>query len=89
VEVSVDGGGGWRDTALQTPVLSKCLTRFSMPWTWDGGPARLLSRATDETGYVQPSRKALVGVRGLNSGYHDNAMQEWRVAVGGAVTHAA
>jgi sulfane dehydrogenase subunit SoxC len=89
VEVSVDGGGGWRDTALQTPVLSKCLTRFRMPWTWDGGPARLLSRATDETGYVQPSRKALVGVRGLNSGYHDNAMQEWRVAVGGAVTHAA
>ena len=35
-------------------MLSKCLTRFSLDWVWDGEPAIIQSRATDETGYVQP-----------------------------------
>ena len=69
-------------------MLSKCLTRFRLPWRWDGSPARLLSRATDETGYVQPDREALVDARGLNSGYHYNGVQEWWVAADGAVTNA-
>jgi sulfane dehydrogenase subunit SoxC len=89
VEVSVDGGASWRRAALQEPVLSKCLTRFRLPWTWDGAPARLLSRATDDTGYVQPHRQALVDVRGLNSGYHDNAIHEWLIAADGGVSNAA
>jgi sulfane dehydrogenase subunit SoxC len=29
-------------------------TRFRFPWIWDGKPAVLQSRATDETGYAQP-----------------------------------
>ena len=29
VDVSVDGGRNWRTARLETPVLSKCLTRFS------------------------------------------------------------
>ena len=89
VEVSADGGATWRDAALQEPVLSKCLTRFRAPWTWNGDLARLQSRATDETGYVQPTREALVDVRGLNSGYHFNAVHEWRLAADGTVTNAA
>jgi sulfane dehydrogenase subunit SoxC len=74
---------------LQEPVLSKCLTRFRAPWTWDGAPALLQSRATDETGYVQPPRATLIGVRGLNSGYHNNSIQTWSVLADGSVQNAA
>jgi len=88
VEVSTDGGARWSQAALQTPVLSMCLTRFRLPWTWDGAPTRLLSRAIDETGYVQPSREALVAVRGVHSYYHYNAIQPWQVAADGTVTYA-
>jgi sulfane dehydrogenase subunit SoxC len=88
VEVSVDGGASWRDAALQEPILSKCLTRFRFPWRWDGGPASLCSRATDETGIMQPSREALLKQRDIRSYYHNNAIQTWRVAAGGAVTNA-
>ena len=88
VEVSVDGGARWQEAALGTPVLPKCLTRFRLPWRWDGTPATLMSRATDETGYVQPSRAALIDARGVNSHYHFNGIQPWRVAASGAVTNA-
>ena len=87
VDVSTDGGTSWNTATLQEPVLPKCLTRFRLPWTWDGGPALLQSRAVDETGYVQPPREILVDVRGVNSRYHFNAQQTWRVAPGGAVTN--
>ena len=88
VDVSVDGGARWRAATLQAPVLSKCVTRFRLPWRWDGAPAILMSRATDETGYVQPSRAALVAERGLRSIYHFNGIQPWRVGADGAVTNA-
>jgi sulfane dehydrogenase subunit SoxC len=89
VDVSVDGGAQWRKAELQTPVMSKCLTRFGLPWRWDGAPARLMSRAVDETGAVQPPRETLIAERGLNSGYHNNGVQEWRLGTDGAVTHVA
>jgi sulfane dehydrogenase subunit SoxC len=88
VEVSLDGGASWRDAALQEPVLSKCLTRFRLPWRWDGGPAMLASRATDETGVTQSTREVLLKERDARSYYHYNAIQTWRVAPGGAVTNA-
>jgi sulfane dehydrogenase subunit SoxC len=88
VEVSTDGGASWRDVALQEPIMSKCLTRFRAPWDWDGGPAKLASRVTDETGYLQPTREALLKVRDVRSYYHYNAIQNWSVAAGGAVTNA-
>jgi sulfane dehydrogenase subunit SoxC len=87
VEVSLDGGGAWRDAVLQEPVLPKCLTRFRFPWRWDGGPASLASRATDDTGATQPSREDLLKKRDVRSYYHNNAVQTWRVAAGGAVTN--
>ncbi|GJE28146.1 sulfite dehydrogenase [Methylobacterium organophilum] len=89
VDVSTDGGASWRPASLEGPVRPRCFTRFRLPWRWEGGPARLLSRARDETGYVQPSRDALVSVRGTRSYYHNNAVFGWSVAQGGAVTHAA
>src|SRR5205823_11052089 len=64
VEVSADGGRSWAQAALQAPVLSKAFTRFRMPWSWDGGPVVLQSRATDEAGNVQPSREAFIAERG-------------------------
>jgi sulfane dehydrogenase subunit SoxC len=85
VDVSTDGGASWREAALQAPVLSKCLTRFRMGWAWDGGPARLLSRAVDETGAVQPTREALVAARGTNTYYHYNGIHAWQVGADGAV----
>lgn len=88
VEVSVDNGRSWQDAALQAPILTRALTRFRLPWRWTGEEAVIQSRATDETGYVQPTLEALLAVRGLHSGYHNNAITPWRVAVDGQVTHA-
>jgi sulfane dehydrogenase subunit SoxC len=85
VDVSVDGGRSWRPARLETPVLSKCLTRFNLDWTWDGKPALVLSRATDETGYVQPTYRQLRAVRGSRSIYHNNAVQTWLVTESGEV----
>ena len=85
VDVSVDGGRNWRPARLETPVLSKCLTRFNLDWVWDGKPALIQSRATDDTGYVQPSTKQLRAVRGTRSIYHNNAVQSWLVQESGEV----
>ena len=74
VDVSVDGGRNWRTAKLQEPVMSKCLTRFRIPWQWNGEKAQLQSRAIDETGYVQPTLAQLRKVRGVNSIYHKNSI---------------
>ena len=85
VDVSVDGGRNWRTARLQGPVMSKCLTRFNLDWVWDGKPAIIQSRATDETGYVQPTRPQLRAVRGTRSTYHNNGVQSWLVQENGEV----
>lgn len=87
VDVSVDGGNSWKTATLQTPVLSKCLTRFTLPWTWDGKPALLQSRAQDETGFVQPTMRQLRAVRGTRSIYHNNAIQTWQLHDTGEVSN--
>lgn len=88
VDVSVDGGTTWQEAHLQTPVLTRALTRFRLPWQWDGTPATIVSRATDETGYVQPTLAELIAVRGTNSFYHNNAMWPWKVDATGEVSNA-
>ncbi|HSH90335.1 MAG TPA: molybdopterin-dependent oxidoreductase, partial [Ramlibacter sp.] len=85
VDVSVDGGRNWRTARLETPVMSKCLTRFNLDWNWDGKPAILQSRAVDETGYVQPTYEKLRAVRGRGSIYHNNSIQSWLVEENGEV----
>jgi sulfane dehydrogenase subunit SoxC len=87
VDVSFDGGRNWRTARLEGPALPKCLTRFNIDWTWDGGPAILQSRAIDETGYVQPKINQLREVRGTRSIYHNNAIQSWNVADTGEVSN--
>ncbi len=85
VDVSVDGGRNWRPARLEGPVMPKCLTRFNVDWVWDGKAALVMSRATDETGYVQPTYRQLRAVRGTRSIYHNNAIQTWWVQENGEV----
>ena len=87
VDVSTDGGRNWRTAKLQDPVMTKCLTRFRIDWTWDGNMAHLQSRAVDETGHVQPTVAQLRAVRGTRSIYHNNKIQTWQVAANGEVTN--
>lgn len=87
VDVSFDGGKNWRPARLETPILSKAVTRFNIDWDWDGAPAILQSRAVDETGYVQPPIRLLREVRGTRSIYHNNAIQSWKVEANGEVSN--
>ena len=88
VEVSADGGASWADAALPSPVLPRCLTRFRAAWRWSGAPALLQSRATDDTGRVQPTRDLLVAQRGRKGFYHYNAIVTWDVDANGFVSHS-
>ncbi len=85
VDVSFDGGVNWHIAQLQDPILSKALTRFTIPWRWDGQPALLESRVVDETDYVQPTIAQLRKVRGTNPIYHNNSIQTWQVKPDGKV----
>ena len=85
VDVSTDGGRSWAPAELQQPVLPKCHTLFRFLWNWDGREALLLSRAVDQTGYVQPTLEELRRVRGPGTSYHFNHIRAWRVRPDGAV----
>jgi len=87
VEVSADDGQTWAEAALENPILPMSLTRFRLPWRWDGGPAVLQSRAIDDTGAVQPTRTAMIGERGLGYRYHYHAIQSWAVSDAGEVSN--
>jgi sulfane dehydrogenase subunit SoxC len=86
VEVSTDGGTSWHDADLLGPSLPKAHVRFQYMWNWTGADATLLSRATDETGYVQPTRRKLVEVRGIGTDFHFNPIVGWRVQPDGSVS---
>ncbi len=87
VEVSADGGRTWGEAALAAPVLPRALTRFRMAWRWNGAPAVLKSRATDDTGAAQPAREKLIAEHGSNVVFHYNGIQAWGVAASGEVKH--
>lgn len=88
VDVSTDNGKTWAWAQLQEPVLPKAHTRFRHLWKWDGGEAVLMSRAVDETGYVQPTRAELLAVRGPGAaGYHLNPITGWIVRADGSVVY--
>ncbi len=88
VDISVDGGQTWRPATLDEPVLPKCHTRFRFPFEWKGGETTVLSRATDETGYTQPTLDVLMKARGPNTAYHFNHIRGWKVLADGAVKFA-
>ena len=83
-----DGGRNWSEAVLQEPVLTRALTRFRYPWRWNGQSTVIMSRVTDETGYVQPTFEQLLAERGVNSFYHNNGIQPWSVAASGEVSNA-
>lgn len=96
VMVSADAGKTWAQAALQQPVLDKSFTRFRLPWRWDGGPAILQSRATDDRGNVQPTRAEFVAARGETKtvlppvafpNQHHNAVMSWSIDPNGEVKH--
>ncbi len=87
VDVTTDGGRTWSAAELQEPRLPLALTRFRLSWRFDGQDTRIASRATDETGYVQPTRAALIAARGTNSIYHYNGIKVWHVRADGTVAN--
>ena len=88
VEISTDGGRTWKAATLQQPVLPKAHTRFRYAWQWDGRPTEIVSRAVDETGYVQPEMSALRSARGRRTRYHLNPVTGWTIAADGRVRFA-
>jgi sulfane dehydrogenase subunit SoxC len=86
-EVSMDGGASWKEAALQGPIFAKSLTRFRLPWEWDGSRVLLQSRAIDEKGNVQPTRAALFSKLAPQQRYHNHAIQTWEIGTDGSVAN--
>ena len=85
VEVSADGGNSWATAALQSEHRNLSLMRFRIPWRWEGQPAVLQSRATDDKGNVQPTRAAALAKYSKSNVYHYNGTQSWQVTQAGVV----
>ena len=86
VDVSTDGGNTWTTAEIVGANLPKAHVRFQHMWKWDGKPTRIMSRAIDETGYVQPTLAEFIRVRGPGTDYHYNAIRTWNIAADGSVT---
>ena len=86
-ELSFDEGETWMGADLQEPILPKAHTRFRFMWRWDGRETTVLSRAIDETGYVQPTMRELIAARGVGTDYHRNPITGWRIREDGAVRY--
>ena len=89
VDVSTDGGRSWAAAALQEPVLPMAHTRFRLPWHWNGKPVTMMSRAVDETGYVQPTLAEFEARRGKGTDFHFNHIRSWVVRADGRVEYEA
>ena len=57
-------------------------------FNWQGEETVILSRATDETGYVQPTLDELIAVRGVGTSYHYNQIRGCRVRQDGSTVFA-
>ncbi len=86
VEVSEDAGRSWAAAELMGPALPKAAVRFQHMLNWRGGEVTLLSRATDDAGFTQPTRTELLTARGAGTDYHFNQIVGWRIARDGHVT---
>ncbi len=89
VDISTDGGKSWLEAELLSPLTPKVHVRFQYMWQWNGDDSLLMSRAVDDTGYVQPTMTQLKAARGPGTDYHFNSVRGWRVARNGAVTFEA
>lgn len=93
VEVSTDGGKTWTVAELKNTPTPMSDVRYGLMWNWDGGDHLIMSRATDSTGAVQPTRRQVAdffkvpyttaySAPGLN-----NTIMAWQVAKDGSVTN--
>jgi sulfane dehydrogenase subunit SoxC len=88
VDISTNGGRTWVPAQLQEPVLSLAHTRFRYLWEFTGEETVIMSRAVDESGYVQPTRAELLKLRGPGTtGYHLNPITGWVVKADGTVVY--
>ncbi len=88
VDVSLDGGKTWKEAEFTSVQLPKAVTRFQFKTEWNGEPMLIQSRATDDTGYTQPTTTQLRAARGKEPIYHRNAIQTWEVKANGEVFNA-
>jgi DMSO/TMAO reductase YedYZ molybdopterin-dependent catalytic subunit len=63
VEVSLDGGQTWHATHLEAPRERWLWLRWSYVWDAQPGQYRIMSRATDEVGRVEPQTPRLNNMR--------------------------
>jgi sulfane dehydrogenase subunit SoxC len=87
VDLSVDGGKTWFAATLQGTPQPKAAVRFTHMWKWEGQEALVMSRAVDETGYVQPTLEVYRAGRGPGTDYHYNHIRGWKVGADGGVTY--
>jgi len=93
VEVSTDGGQTWNEAELKGIPLRKAHTRFGYMWHWDGDEHVIMSRTTDETGAVQPTREQVAKALGLAYTPNfrppgtNNTIMPWKIAKDGSVTN--
>jgi sulfane dehydrogenase subunit SoxC len=87
VDISADGGKSWAEAALSGPVLPKALTRFRLPWMWNGGPVTLMSRTTDEKGVVQKTHADWAAQYAPRQNFHFSAIQSWAIGADGKVSN--
>lgn len=86
VEVSTNAGKSWQLAQMQEPVLDKAHVRFRYLWQWNGDATEIMSRVTDETGYIQPTFAQLIEARGTDTGgYHLNPITAWQLKPDGRV----
>lgn len=88
VEVSADGGSSWAEASIDGEPRPQALARFRMGWDWDGGPATLMSRATDDAGNTQVARSVWAEAFAPGQIYHMNAIQAWQVGADGEISNA-
>jgi len=93
VEVSTDGGQTWHDAELKGIPLPKAHTRFGFMWNWDGEEHVIMSRTTDETGVVQPTRQEIAKALGVPYAPNfrppgtNNSIMPWKIARDGSVSN--
>ena len=93
VEVSTDGGRTWTDAELKATPLPRAHTRFGLMWNWDGDEHVIMSRTTDDTGSVQPTREEVAKALGVvytpqfRVPGTNNTIMAWRIGKDGSVTN--
>jgi sulfane dehydrogenase subunit SoxC len=93
VEVSTDGGWTWKAAELRSPAYPMAHTRFGYGWKWDGKECAIMSRCTDTTGAVQPTREQIAKFwnkpndKDLRIQGADNSVFPWKIARDGSVTN--